>query len=427
MLSRLAILALPAASILPLIFVGGHANGKTPTFAHDVAPILYRRCTSCHSDRSVAPFSLVGYENARNYAKMMASVTAQGVMPPWKAAPGYGEFRDVALLSQEEKDLLREWAAAGAPRGTPSEEPVAEVPKDGWQLGKPDLIVTTLKPCKIPAEGGDFYRDYLVDPKITKPTWVRGIEFRPSGKNTVHHVIPFLLKKEEAEKCLKIKPDFDEGWKQDAVKDIKTYSTLGMWSTGAPPFHTPDGTAFLINPGDRIMLDLHYKTTGKPELEQTQVGLYFLPDKPKEEMSLYTVASKDIYIDPGLPNARIYVRDEIEKDMTIHAIWPHMHFLGRTFKAWVKYPAGYGKPLVCIRDWDPDWQLVYYLKEPMFLPKGSVIYVTGTYDNTTNNLRNPNRLPKIVESGPSSKDEMLLLDLYVVEKKDPSKKDSEKK
>jgi|SRR5579862_6055133 len=392
---------------------------KAPTFSHDVAPILYKRCTSCHSDRSVAPFSLVGYDNAKKYAATIAAVTSAGIMPPWKAAPDYGEFRNVAILTSTEKETLQRWADSGAPLGDPKEAPVAAQASDGWLLGKPDLVVTTKKPVKIPAEGRDFYRDYLIDPNIKKPTWVRAVEFRPSGKNTVHHVIPSLIKADEAAKLLKVKPDFDEGWDQSSLKGIKPYNSLGMWSTGAPPFECPDGTAFLVNPGDQIVLDMHYKTTGKPELEQTQVGLYFLPEKPKEEMTLLTVASDDIYLDPGVARMRFYTHERVEKDTTIFAVWPHMHFLGKTFKAWVKYPSGYGKPLVCIRDWDPDWQLVYYLKEPMRVPEGSTIYVTGTYDNTSANPRNPHEVPQIVESGPSSKDEMLLFDLYVVESKSP--------
>src|SRR5579871_190281 len=161
-------------------------NGA-PTFTADVAPILYRRCTSCRSDRSVAPFSLIGYENARKYASTILAVTAAGTMPPWKAANNYGEFRNVAALSSAEKSLLRRWVDGGAPKGDPNLEPVANQAKDGWLLGKPDLVVTTKRPVKIPSEGRDFYRDYLIDPGIKKPTWVRAIEFRPSGKNTVHH------------------------------------------------------------------------------------------------------------------------------------------------------------------------------------------------------------------------------------------------
>ncbi|HWD40526.1 MAG TPA: hypothetical protein VG944_16880 [Fimbriimonas sp.] len=395
----------------------------SPTYAKDVAPILAARCVSCHSESKVAPFSLVGYENARRFSTMVASVTAQRLMPPWKADLHYGEFRDVPVLSPNEISVLRLWADAGAPRGNPRDEPPPPPVSPGWRMGKPDLVVSPDKATKIPAEGGDFYRDYLIDPHITEPTWVRAVEFRPSGKNTVHHVIPSLLARAEADKCRKIKFDHDDdSWEQRSLKDIDAYNSLGMWSTGAPPFVTPEGTAFLIKPGDCILLDLHYKTTGKPELEQTQVGFYFQKGTPKQEMTLDTVDSESIYLDPGTKANRVYAIEPIKKETTIYAVWPHMHFLGRTFKAWVKYPVGYWKPLVCINDWDPEWQLVYYLKTPLVVPAGAKVYVTGTFDNTKDNPRNPNPTPKVVESGPSSKDEMLLLDLYVVEKKDPAKK-----
>lgn len=390
---------------------------KTPTYSGEVAAILNSRCVSCHSESRVAPFSLVGYERAKRYSEMIALVTSKRIMPPWKAEPGYGKFRDVAALSDAELRTLAEWAKAGAPQGDPNAAPATPKIAVGWRLGEPDLIVTPSKATKIPAEGGDFYRDYLIDPHIDKPTWVRAIEFRPGTKNTVHHIIPALLKREDAEKCRKIKFDHeDDSWEQKSLDKISTYNTLGMWSTGAEPFCSPDGTAFLINPGDCILLDVHYKTTGKKEVEQTQVGMFFLSQPPKHELKLKTVATGGIYLQPGEANVRFYAIRELEADSTIYAIWPHMHFLGRTFKAWLKYPAGYGKPLVAIKDWDPEWQLIYHLDKPIEVPAGTKVYVTGTFDNSKNNPRNPHPEPQIIESGPSSKDEMLLMDLYLVEK-----------
>jgi hypothetical protein len=393
----------------------------TPTFARDIAPLLYARCAVCHSESRVAPFSLVGYANAKRHAKTMASVVEKRIMPPWKAKPHYGEFKDVAALTPDQISLFRRWADAGAPQGDPNLEPSPPAFAAGWSAGQPDLIISPGKPTHIPAEGGDFYRDYLIDPRITKPTWVKTIEFRPSGHNTVHHVIPSLLTKEDAAKAAKIKFDHDDdSWEQKSLSEIEPDNVLGMWSTGAPPFTSPDGAAFLIKPGQQVLLDMHYKTTGKPEVEQTQVGFYFLKEPPKDEMTLLTVASPDVYLQPD-ETTRVYTIEHIKKETTIYAVWPHMHFLGRTFKAWVKFPQGYSKPLVCINDWDPDWQLVYYLKEPMKIPAKSRIYVTGTYDNSSQNPRNPNPQPKVVESGPSSKDEMLLMDLYVVQKKSEPK------
>lgn len=403
---------------------GVQPRSAKPTYSKDIAPILNKRCVSCHSESRIAPFSLVGYENARQKAATIARVTTIGYMPPWKAKPNYGEFRDVASLSAKEKDLLAKWAAAGAPEGNPSEAPPVPKFTPGWRLGKPDMTISPEKATTIPSEGVDFYRDYLIDPHITKPTWVRAVDFYPSQKGTVHHVIPSLISKEDAEKLRKIKFDHpeDNSWNQETADSIDPVNTLGFWSTGAPPFQSPDGTAFLMNPGEQIKLDMHYKSTGRPETEQTKVGLYFLKEPPKQEMKVKSMSSNGIYLEPGQRDVRVFaVGGKTSFPTTLYAVWPHMHYLGRTFKAWVKFPGGYSKPLVCIADWDPDWQLLYYLKTPMEIPEGSRFYVSGTYDNSDRNPRNPNSPPRVIEGGPSSKDEMLFLELFQVVHKPPQK------
>jgi hypothetical protein len=414
-----------APALLGLYGISDTTKGGTaPTYSKDIAPILNKRCISCHSQTNIAPFSLIGYQNARKWAPAIADVTRINYMPPWKAKAGYGEFRDDPTLTTAEKELISRWSKSGAPEGNPSDAPPVPALTADWRMGTPDMIISPELPTKIPASGSDFFRDYLVDPKITEPTWVRIVDFRPQQQGTVHHIIPQLVNKEQAEKCAKIKFDHDDkSWEQMSVDGIKTYNKLGFWSTGAPPFVSPDGTAFLIKPGDQFLLDVHYKPKGKPETEQIRVALYFMEEKPKEEMGVEVVASGGIYLQPGDANTRVYaIGDKIESETTVYAVWPHMHYNGRTFKAWVKYPAGYSKPLVCIDDWDPEWQLLYYLKHPLKLPIGSQVFVTGTYDNSANNPRNPHSPPKVVVSGDSSKDEMLFFEMFQVVKTPEEKK-----
>ena len=412
---RLTLLTIPATAL----FVGGvQITSQKPTFSHDIAPIVYKRCAQCHSDSQIAPFSLVGYQNVRDRAATIVKVTHLGVMPPWKAKPNYGEFKDVQALTEGEKDMIARWAKSGAPEGNSAETPAPPTVVKGWRLGQPDLVVVPMKPTTIQPEGSDFFRDYLIDPHIAKPTWVRAVDFMPLHIGNVHHIIPSLVKKEEAEKLKKIKFDFDDNsWKQKSISEIKQYNILGFWSTGAPPFESPNETAFLINPGDQIVLDVHYKTTGKPEIEQPRVALYYLKDAPKDEMTVNVVSSGDIYVQPNETSRFYAISNKTKVKTTIYAVWPHMHYVGKTFKAWVKFPEGYSKPLVAIDDWDPEWQLLYYLKTPLIVPPGSKIYVTGTYDNSTKNPRNPNNPPKVIEGGESSKDEMLFFELFQVEEK----------
>jgi hypothetical protein len=406
-----------------VLLAGGQSTVKKPTFSHDIAPIIYKRCAQCHSDSEIAPFSLVGYQNVKDRAATVAKVCQLGVMPPWKAKSNYGEFKDVQALTAEEKELISTWSKSGAPEGDPAETPKPPTVVKGWRLGNPDLVIAANKPTTVHAEGSDYFRDYLIDPHIDKPTWVRAVDFMPLHTGNVHHIIPSLVTKEEAEKLKKIKFDFDDdSWKQKSLSDIKKYNILGFWSTGAQPFESPNDTAFLINPGDQVVLDVHYKTTGKAEVEQPKVAFYYLNNPPKDEMTVNVIATGDIYVQPEETALFYAISNKTKVKTTVYAVWPHMHYIGRTFKAWVKFPEGYSKPLVAIDDWDPEWQLLYYLKTPMVIPPGSKIYVTGTYDNSAKNPRNPNIPPKVIEGGESSKDEMLFFELFQVEEKPKDEK-----
>src|SRR5580658_4960434 len=115
------------------------AAAAPPTFNHDIAPILYKNCATCHRPGEVAPFSLLTYQDAAKRAKQIAAVTHSRFMPPWKAEPGFGEFQNERRLTEEQIAVLGEWAANGAPEGTEA-EPTPPVFAEGWQAGQPDKV-----------------------------------------------------------------------------------------------------------------------------------------------------------------------------------------------------------------------------------------------------------------------------------------------
>jgi tetratricopeptide (TPR) repeat protein len=101
-------------------------------------------------------------------------------------------------------------------------------------------------------------------------------------------------------------------------------------------------------------------------------------------------------------------------DADILAVYPHAHYLGKLLEAYATLPGGARKWLVRIPDWDPNWQAVYYYREPVFLPKGSVISMRYHYDNSAANVRNPNHPPRRVKGGDQATDEMAHLWLQVL-------------
>src|SRR5580765_7686518 len=114
------------------------AQGTAPTYTKDVAPILYKNCTSCHRPGEIAPMSLLTFKDARPWIKSIGTQVAKGAMPPWHADPAYGEFLNDRRLSEADKATIVKWANAGAAEGNPSDLPTPPTYANEWQIGQPD-------------------------------------------------------------------------------------------------------------------------------------------------------------------------------------------------------------------------------------------------------------------------------------------------
>ena len=160
-----------------------------PTFAKDVAPILYKNCTGCHREGEIAPMSLMTYEDARPWAKSIRDEVTEGHMPPWHADAPHGSFLNERRLTDAEKDVIARWANGGAPKGDPKDLPKAPEYADGWTLGKPDAVFEMTEAYKLPADGTIQYEYFYIPTDFTEPKWVKSIEVRPGNRDVVHHVL----------------------------------------------------------------------------------------------------------------------------------------------------------------------------------------------------------------------------------------------
>ncbi len=156
------------------------------TFSSDVAPIVFARCAQCHHPDGSAPFSLLTYPEARSHATQIALVARNRVMPPWKADPAGHKFIGLDPLTDPEIAMLERWVADGAREGDRRDLPAAPAWSGGWQLGKPDLVVTLPTPFVLAADGPDVSRVFVLPLPVDRRRYVRGIEFRPNNPR-VHH------------------------------------------------------------------------------------------------------------------------------------------------------------------------------------------------------------------------------------------------
>jgi mono/diheme cytochrome c family protein len=409
------------------------SGARAVTFSEDVAPILYANCVSCHRPGEAAPFSLISYEDVSKRAKNIAKVTQARQMPPWHAAHGYGEFADERGLSDAQIATIREWVAAGMPRGKAGKMPALPKFTDGWQLGTPDLVLEMPEAFPVPAGGPDVYRNFVLPTGLAEDKWVRAVEFRPGTRTVVHHALFHYIRGGSAAKVVSSdgRPGFGGAMPAGFIPAFAPAGEIGVWAVGATPHALPDGLATPLPKGSDVVLQLHLHPSGKPETERAKIGIYFAAAAPVRRIRELGVLGffgllANIDIPPGEKNYTIKGSLTVPADMLVLSVMAHAHYLGKEFKATATLPDGSTRPMLWIQDWDFNWQDRYFYKQPVALPKGTRIDVTIAYDNSADNPHNPCTPPRRVQWGLQSTDEMGGVRFQMVTASDVAEADMEK-
>ncbi|HLK62360.1 MAG TPA: tetratricopeptide repeat protein [Bryobacteraceae bacterium] len=384
------------------------AAPSPPTFAHDIAPILYQSCAPCHHTGGPAPFPLIRYEDVKRHAAQIAAVTSKHYMPPFLPEAGHGDFADERRLTPEQIRQIGDWAAANAPEGPPTAIPAPPQFPDGWQLGPPDLILQAGSSVQVTASGPDLFWNFIFTPALPSPRYVRAIEIRPGNRSVVHHANLLVDRSGTAQRAASRGSKGFPGMDLTVVRS--PYDPDGhflYWKPGAVPHVEPDGFSWRLNPSDVLVLNTHLHPSGKPEQERPSVGIYFT-SKPPAHFPLLLQLEHDTALRIPAGASDFVVSDDftLPMDVDVLAVYPHAHYLGKLLEAYATLPDGSRKWLVRIPDWDLNWQSVFYYREPLPLPKGAVLSMRYHYDNSAANIRNPHQPPRPVTNGNQSTDEM---------------------
>jgi tetratricopeptide (TPR) repeat protein len=386
------------------LFIASAAKAQSaPTFTKDVAPIVWSRCVSCHHPDGDAPFSLTTYADVRRRAAQIATVVKARYMPPWKPAPGSGDFIGTRRLSDTDIATITQWVDAGAVEGNVADLPPLPAMHGGWQLGQPDLIIP-LPAYTLRAEGIDTFRNFVLPVPTSARRYVRAFEFRP-GNRAVHHA-NIRVDRTRASRALD-EADPDPGYEGLILHsaDYPDGHFLG-WTPGqAAPIASPD-LSWTLEPNSDLVIQLHMQPTGKPETVRAAIGLYFTDRAPARVPTMIRLGRQNLNIPAG-------AADFVETDsfvlptaVEVHAVQPHSHYRARTVEATATLPDGSTRSLIRIDDWDFRWQDQYRYREPFWLPAGTRIDMRTTFDNSGANPRNPDRIPQRVSWGWRSSDEM---------------------
>lgn len=376
------------------------------TYSEHVARILQNNCQSCHRDGQVAPFSLVSYDEAKRWQTEIQKYTQLRLMPPWKAVPGFADYRNDISLTDEEISLITKWVEQGAPPGSADEIPPSPKFSDDWAFGEPDLIVEMPEEYVIGPEGEDDYRHFIIPYKSDQHRFVEAVDVRPGNRNVVHHVIGYADTSGKARRL----DAADEGPGYTRFGDVgfDPASVVGGWAPGSLPIRTPSGTGRWLPKECDIVLQVHYYRTGIQERDRTKIGLYFSKDPEPVPTQIGMVINTDFVVTPGDANYEVRAEYTVKESSFLYEVTPHMHLIGQTMVVTAHRPDGSVIPIVKIDDWDFNWQNSYYFRELQYLPAGTKVKLTATFDNSAANPNNPHSPPQPIGWGEKTTDEMCI-------------------
>ncbi len=399
----------------------------TVTYSRNVAPLVADRCESCHHAGGPAPFALSTYADVKRRAALIASVTKNRYMPPWKADPSDGPFVGQHPLSDHEIAMIQQWVDEGAIEGESvtgrqsagSTRPAARNPQFAtWQLGKPDLVVTMPQAYALQAEGADIFRIFVLPLSVSERRYVRGLEFHPGNASVVHHA-NIRIDNTRASRTLDA-ADPGPGY-TGLIPNAAHYPEghfLG-WTPGQVAPLLPKELAWTLDPNTDLVVETHMQPTGKSEPVQLSVGFYFSDQPPTETPAMLRLGRQDIDIPAGEPRYTITDSYVLPVDARVEAIQPHAHYRAREIRGVATLPNGATRTLIHIQDWDFRWQHVFQYASPFWLPKGTTLSMEYRYDNSDANVRNPERPPKRARWGQRSSDEMGDLWIQVLTRNEP--------
>lgn len=367
------------------------------TYVEQIAPLLQAKCVRCHQTGEVGPMALTDYDEVVGWGAMIDEVVAADRMPPWHAERGVGHFKNDASLTADEKRMLREWLAAGCPCGDASRAAPLDLhadesaTTDGWQIGRPDAIVSIPEPFMVPASGTIEYQYFDIDPGFAQDRWISACEVRPTNRAVLHHCNVFLRP-----------PESDEVVEQGS---LGSYCLTAM-AAGTPAMRLPPGMAKRIPAGWHLVFVVHYVAVGTEQVDRLSLGLKFAdPRDVAREVATRLMLDEELEIPPGAADHRVEHAAVTERDLLLVAMFPHLHLRGKSFRYEAAYPDGTTEVLLNVPRWDFAWQHRYELAEPKRLPRGTTLRCIAHYDNSASNPANP-APSATVRTGPRSEDEM---------------------
>jgi hypothetical protein len=375
------------------------------TFSKDVAPILQAKCQECHQPNSIAPMSLITYEEARPWAKSIRDRVATRQMPPWHIdrSVGVQKFKNDMSLSDDQVETIVRWVDQGAPQGDPKDLPPPKplVTDNEWKavrdgFGPPDLVVKSSE-YTMPAQHQDVWYRPMSDIPLAESRWVKLVEIRPTNlksRKIIHHSIAYLVLNNDPEAVNTGTASGPDRFGGDDL--VNRRPQLMEWAIGKGYDLFRPGTGKLLVPGEKISWDQHIHAVGEEVTGGSEIGIWFYKkgEEPKKRSYLIGFTGIDRSKMLDIPPNSIAMTEGftvLKENALIENFQPHFHLRGKAMQVEAILPDGSRQIISYVGNFNFNWMTNYIYDDEAapLLPKGTVIHVSAWYDNTKANKNNP--------------------------------------
>lgn len=343
---------------------------ETPvSFSKEIVPILKKRCVTCHRKGGAAPWSMNSHKKIHGWSKMIREAVLTKRMPPWPADPQVGSFKSSHHLPASEQRKLLAWIEQGCILD--GEDTLKNTASVHVEEDKPDLVVT-IPPQKIPATGVVDYIYINVSSNLQKDVWVKKVKVIPGSKKAVHHALVMTIFPRHLRH---LQPQWRNG-------------SRGFFAIYVPGYNAqnfPENSGQFLPKGSVFQFQMHYTPYGRKTTDETRLHIYFHDQKPQKVLQMSSVINARFKIPPFTQNHPVQGQYTFRDDVTLYALYPHMHYRGRKAKIDAIFPDGRTQTLLSVPKYEFNWQYSYYLQEPLNLPKGTTIRMYGVFDNSSRN------------------------------------------
>lgn len=343
------------------------------SYADDIVPILEQRCVTCHQEGGIAPFAMSNHQMIQGWSPMIREVLYTKRMPPGQIDSLYvNDFHDVNHITVEESQKLVQWIDAGA-KNEATTDPLTQLRPAlvKWNYGEPDMVIPVPEQ-HIPATGVQDYRNLQVPLNLDRDVWVKAVEFVPGDTTVLHHIIAFA-------------------YGPNGMSEFEVLNQgigLGAYAPGNSINTYPEDSGFPLKAGGGLLLQMHYTTSGKETTDASEIGLYLWDEPPARQVLGGSAADLEINV-PPFSTKEMVATKKFRTDSYLTMLGPHMHYRGYDANFKLVYPDGRTEEVLNVPNYQFNWQKTYDFKEPLFIPAGTEMVFTGTFDNTEMNPFNP--------------------------------------